>query len=66
MKVLTGVELDQMSDGELDAVVEDVAVFARVSPLHEHRIIQSLRKPMLKIYKKLKASLSSMLEGQEL
>ncbi|MEM3957696.1 MAG: HAD-IC family P-type ATPase [Thermoproteota archaeon] len=43
-KVLTGVELDQMSDGELDAVVEDVAVFARVSPLHKHRIVQSLRR----------------------
>lgn len=44
LKVLTGVELDQMSDEELDAVVEDVAVFARVSPLHKHRIVQALRR----------------------
>ncbi|MBO3840641.1 MAG: HAD-IC family P-type ATPase [Thermoproteota archaeon] len=43
-KVLTGMELDQMSDEELDAVVEDVVVFARVSPLHKHRIVQSLRR----------------------
>ncbi|MEM2940021.1 MAG: HAD-IC family P-type ATPase [Thermoproteota archaeon] len=44
LKAMTGVELDQMSDEELDALVEDVAVFARVSPVHKHRIVQSLRR----------------------
>ena len=44
LKVLTGAELDQMSDSELDVVAEEVAVFARVSPIHKHRIVQSLRR----------------------
>ncbi|MEM2087952.1 MAG: HAD-IC family P-type ATPase [Thermoproteota archaeon] len=44
LKAMTGVELDQMSDEKLDALVEDVAVFARVSPVHKHRIVQSLRR----------------------
>ena len=43
-KVLSGGELDDMSDEELDAIIEDTAVFARVSPAHKHRVVESLRR----------------------
>jgi len=43
-KVLTGAELDNMSDYELDAVIEQTSVFARVSPSHKYRIVESLRR----------------------
>ncbi len=42
--VLTGVELDAMSDEEFDDVAEDVAVYARVSPEHKIRIVAALKK----------------------
>lgn len=41
--VLTGVELDQMSDGEFGGLVEKVSVYARVSPHHKLRIVQALK-----------------------
>jgi len=40
---LTGVELDDLSDKEFERIVEDVAVYARVSPQHKLRIVTSLR-----------------------
>ena len=43
-RVLTGGELEQMTDEALQAVVEDVRVFARVSPEHKLRIIQALQE----------------------
>ena len=43
-KVLTGPELDAMSDGEFEAIVEDVVVYARVSPIHKLRIVEALKK----------------------
>ncbi|MEM0342729.1 MAG: HAD-IC family P-type ATPase [Thermoplasmata archaeon] len=43
-KVLTGEDMHDLTDEELDAVIEDVAVFARVSPSHKHRIVESLRR----------------------
>ena len=43
-RVLTGTDLDGMSDEELDAVINDAAVFARVSPTHKYRIVESLRR----------------------
>ena len=43
-KVLAGVDLDLMSDEELDAVIEETSVFARVSPTHKYRIVESLRR----------------------
>lgn len=43
-KVLTGAELENMSDDELDAVIEQISVFARVSPAHKYRIVESLRR----------------------
>jgi len=41
--VLTGTELDKMSDEEFDKIVEKVAVYARVSPEHKLRIIKALK-----------------------
>lgn len=40
---LTGAELEELSDEEYDEVVEDVAVYARVSPMHKLKIVQALR-----------------------
>lgn len=40
--VLSGSELDQMSDDELRMVSEQTAVYARVSPLHKLKIIKAL------------------------
>jgi Ca2+-transporting ATPase len=42
-KVLTGLDLDRLSPAELAAQVDDVRVFARVSPEHKLKIIQALR-----------------------
>jgi len=42
--VLTGAELDQISNGEFEKVVEKVAVYARVSPEHKLRIVKALKK----------------------
>ncbi|MFQ6075634.1 MAG: cation-translocating P-type ATPase [Candidatus Bathyarchaeia archaeon] len=42
--VLTGSELENISDEEFERIVEDVAVYARVSPVHKTRIVQALKK----------------------
>jgi P-type Ca2+ transporter type 2C len=42
-KILTGQELARMSVPELEAVVEDVSVYARVSPEHKLNIVQALQ-----------------------
>jgi Ca2+-transporting ATPase len=41
--VLTGVELDAKSDEEFNQIVENVAVYARVSPEHKLRIVKALK-----------------------
>jgi magnesium-transporting ATPase (P-type) len=41
--VLTGAELEAMSDEELRERVKTVQVFARVSPDHKYRIVEALR-----------------------
>jgi Ca2+-transporting ATPase len=43
-RVLTGAELDALSDGELEEIAEDVTVYARVSPEHKLRIVKALKK----------------------
>jgi Ca2+-transporting ATPase len=40
-KVLTGAELEAMSEEELVARVEDISIYARVSPEHKTRIVQA-------------------------
>ncbi|HVM24676.1 MAG TPA: HAD-IC family P-type ATPase, partial [Candidatus Limnocylindrales bacterium] len=42
--VLTGAEMERIDDGELDRLVGDVAVFARVSPEHKLRIVTALQR----------------------
>ena len=43
-RVLTGNDLNGMSDEELDAIIGETSVFARVSPEHKHRLVQSLQR----------------------
>ncbi len=43
-QVITGVELEQMSDEELEPIIDRVGVFARVSPEHKSRIVQLLQQ----------------------
>jgi len=43
-KILSGSELDEMSDADLDVIIEETLVFARVSPTHKHRIVETLRR----------------------
>ncbi len=41
---LTGSDLDKMSDEELERIVENVTVYARVSPAHKSKIVKALKK----------------------
>lgn len=43
-KAVTGEEIDKMSDSEFSKTIEDVSVFARVSPAHKLRIIDTLNE----------------------
>jgi Ca2+-transporting ATPase len=43
-KSLTGKDLEDISDKELNQVIKDVSVFARVSPEHKLRIVNSLKE----------------------
>ncbi|MBN1247584.1 MAG: cation-translocating P-type ATPase [Anaerolineae bacterium] len=43
-RVITGTELAQMSTADLEAVVQDVSVYARVSPEHKLKIVEALQK----------------------
>ncbi len=40
---VTGADLDRMSDEELDARIDDIGVFARVSPEHKIRLVAALQ-----------------------
>jgi Ca2+-transporting ATPase len=42
-KVMTGAGLDDLNDNELNEVIEDTDVFARVSPEHKMRIVDALQ-----------------------
>jgi len=42
--VLTGADLDDVNDEEFEKIVENVAVYARVSPEHKLRIVKALKK----------------------
>ena len=43
-KVLTGSDLDALSDKEFEAEVEDVVIYARTSPQHKLRIVSALKR----------------------
>ncbi|MDR2907688.1 MAG: cation-translocating P-type ATPase [Bacteroidales bacterium] len=42
-KALTGIDIEKLSDSELKTVVEDIAVYARVSPEHKVRIVRAFQ-----------------------
>jgi Ca2+-transporting ATPase len=43
-QVVTGSELESMDDSEFDKAVEDIEVYARVSPAHKLRVVSALQK----------------------
>lgn len=43
-RTLSGVELDELSDNQLKNLVNDIAVYARVSPKHKIRIVRALKE----------------------
>jgi P-type Ca2+ transporter type 2C len=43
LKVLSGPEVDDLSDEEFKQAIKDTAVFARISPVHKLRIVQALQ-----------------------
>jgi P-type Ca2+ transporter type 2C len=43
-RTVTGIEMRTMEDAELDAIVEQVRVFARVDPEHKLRIVAALQR----------------------
>ncbi len=43
-KVLEGFEIDKLNDKELDEVISDVAIFARTTPEHKLRIVDSFQR----------------------
>jgi Ca2+-transporting ATPase len=43
-KVVTGLELENMSAQKLESIVEDVSIYARVSPEHKLKIVDALKK----------------------
>jgi Ca2+-transporting ATPase len=42
-QTLTGAQLDQMDDDAFENIVEDVALYARVSPQHKVKIVEALK-----------------------
>ena len=42
--VVGGSELEEMTDQELEAAVEKIEVYARVSPVHKLRVVEALQK----------------------
>lgn len=43
-KVLEGFEIDKLNDVELDEIISDTAIFARTTPEHKLRIVESFQR----------------------
>lgn len=43
-RVVTGTELDEISDSQLASAIHDISVFARVSPSHKLRIVRAFKR----------------------
>lgn len=43
-RVITGAELDKMTDAQLDRDLDQIRVFARVAPAHKLRIVKAFKK----------------------
>jgi Ca2+-transporting ATPase len=43
-QVITGAEIEDLTDDELDELMREAKAFARVSPEHKHRIVESLAR----------------------
>lgn len=43
-KALTGAQLDELNDAELDKTTSEVSVYARVAPEHKLKIVESLQR----------------------
>ncbi|MDD3192253.1 MAG: cation-translocating P-type ATPase [Oscillospiraceae bacterium] len=43
-RVLTGKELDEMTDAQLERELEQIRVFARVAPAHKLRVVKAFKK----------------------
>src|SRR5690606_20601517 len=48
-RVVTGAELERMTDDELDRIVQEVSVYARVNPEHKLRIVGALQRQGLTV-----------------
>ena len=43
-RIITGIELEKISQAELEEIVLETTIFARVSPRHKQRIVRALQK----------------------
>lgn len=43
-RIITGEELDKITDKNLEEIIEDIVIYARVSPQHKLRIVKLLKK----------------------
>ena len=43
-KLITGYEMDSISDKNLQTVVKEVSVFARSTPEHKYRLLKALQE----------------------
>jgi Ca2+-transporting ATPase len=48
-RVISGAELEAMTDADLDKVVSDVSVYARANPEHKLRIVEALKRQNLTV-----------------
>ena len=43
-KTLTGLDIDVLTDNQLDSIINDIDVFARVAPAHKLRVVESFSR----------------------